>query len=363
MMKTSLSVALALSIGAWAGAASVAGAQQLSAAERLYADLAKLPPAEREAKLIEGAKKEGEIYLIDTVRGRDGREYVKLFANRFPYLQVKASESGSQEAAERIVTEEAVGRHLTDAAMLAVPDMGEIVRKDLAARFPTPETKRILPRYGKTLDDQNRWVPFYTLNHGITYNPTVIPPDKAPRSWMDLCNPQYKGEMSFDPVETRFLVGLHEILGGEQKVKEWLECIGKNGPIVMRGHTARAMLMLAGDHGIGADQYLYMGSRRNLENPKKAPFKVVYEAPIMTWAGGIVINRNTPRAHASGLLGDWALSDESQKYQAGLWRGPLTLPHPFLPEQVTSIVLGWVEKDLVDRLHGYWDMHMSKARQ
>ena len=338
-----------------------ASAASMSPAEKVYADLAKLPAAARAAKIMEGAKKEGEVFLIDTVRGRNGKNYVKLFAKRYPFLKVRASELGSQDAAERILSEEAAGRHLTDAAMLATPDMGNLLRKNLAARFPTPETDRVLPRYKKAIDKENRWVPFYTLNHGISYNPEVIPDAQAPKSWEDLCKPQYKGLISFDPAETRFMVGLYHIMG-EEGARKWIECIGKNDPIIQRGHTTRLMLMLAGDHGLAADQFLYKGTQLNRKNPKKAPFKVVYEAPIMTWAGGIFINRNTPRPYGAGLLGDWALSDESQKYQKSLLRGPLTLEHPFLTADAKNIILSAVDGALVDRLHGYWTKYVGRKK-
>jgi len=98
------------------------------------------------------------------------------------------------------------------------------------------------------LDKENRWLPWYWSEHGISYNTNLIPPDRAPKDWQDLCNPAYKGQVSFDPPETRFMVGLY-ILMGEEKFRGWLKCMGENQPIIQRGHTQRMNLMLAGDHG------------------------------------------------------------------------------------------------------------------
>ena len=74
----------------------------------------------------------------------------------------------------------------------------------------------------------------------------LIKPDKAPRTWFDLCKPEFKGQVSFDPAETRFLAGLY-VMMGEGKVKEWLKCMGQNQPIIQQGHTQRMELMLTGD--------------------------------------------------------------------------------------------------------------------
>ena len=48
--------------------ATPAAAQALSKAEQIYADLAKLSPEERTAKVLEGAKREGKISIIQTMR-------------------------------------------------------------------------------------------------------------------------------------------------------------------------------------------------------------------------------------------------------------------------------------------------------
>ncbi len=328
--------------------------------ERLYADLAKVPAKDRQKRLEEGARKEGKLEFIHTFRGRQARGHIKLFEKRYPFLTVDMTDMGSQDAAERLVAEETAKRHLTDMLSVGVPDLPVIIKQNLIARYPTPATKRIFKQYKGFLDSQNRWVPWYWSEHAISYNSNLISAAKAPKSWEDLCNPAYKGQISFDPAETRFLAGLY-VMMGEEKLKNWLKCIGENQPIIQRGHEQRMQLMLAGDHAIQGDNYLFDGEKAKQKNPK-APFAVVYSAPILAFAGAMIINKNTQHPYASALLADWTLSDESQAYVAQELRGPVARKHPFLPDNVRVVAYSYLDDDIVNRLHEYWDQYIGRKK-
>src|SRR5262249_60892372 len=91
------------------GFIAAAASQELSKAEQIYAELAKLPAAERSTRIIEGARKEGHFRFVHSLRGTTGRNQTEAFQKRFPFLKVELTELGSQDAAERLVTEEAAG--------------------------------------------------------------------------------------------------------------------------------------------------------------------------------------------------------------------------------------------------------------
>jgi iron(III) transport system substrate-binding protein len=328
--------------------------------ERLFAELAKLNPEQRAKRLDEGSRKEGKLNFIHTFRGKLARDHVRLFEKRYPFVKVEMADMGSQDAAERFIAEETAGRHLTDTISLAVPDMPVILNQNLVAKYPTPATQRVPKQFEGFLDKQNRWVPWYWSEHGISYNTNLIPSDKAPKSWQDLCNPAYKGQVSFDPPETRFMVGLYVMMGGE-KFQAWLKCLGENQPIIQRGHTQRMNLMLSGDHAIQGDNFLYVGAQEKKKDPK-TPYAIVYSAPILAYAGAMIINKNTQNPHAAALFSDWTLSEESQKYVADEFRGPLVGKHPYLPDNIKVVTFGYLSEEIVDRLHSFWKQHIGKKK-
>jgi iron(III) transport system substrate-binding protein len=342
----------------------LASAPRLSAAEatveQLYASLAKLSPEQRTKRLEEGARKEGNLTFVHTFRGKLARDHVRLFEKRYPFVKVDMGDMGSQDAAERLIAEETAGRHLTDVVSLAVPDLPLILKQNLAARYPTPAVQRIPKKFQGFIDSENRWLPWYWSEHGISYNTNLVPADKAPKEWFDLCKPAFKGQVSFDPAETRFLVGLYAMFG-EEKTKNWLKCMGENQPIIQRGHTQRMNLMLSGDHAVQGDNFLYTGAEEKKKDPK-TPFAIVYSAPILAYAGSMVTNRNTQHPYASALFNDWTLSDESQKYTGDNFRGPLIGKHPYLADDFKVVTYGIVGDDVIKRLHDYWDQYIGKKK-
>ncbi|MCZ6741026.1 MAG: extracellular solute-binding protein [Alphaproteobacteria bacterium] len=354
----SLTIAFASLAAFFVAVTAPAGAQSLSANEKLYAELAKLPAKERQARLVAGAKKEGTIEMIHSLRRKLGRNHIKGFTKKYPFIKVKNSDMGSQDAAERVVAEETAGRHLTDTISIGVPDATILIAQNRVARYPTPATKRIFARYKGFIDPQNRWVPYYWSEYGMSYNTNLVKEADAPKQWFDLCKPKYKGKFSFDPPTTRFLVGLY-VMMGEEKAKKFIACIGRNNPIIQRGHTARLKLMLRGDHWIQGANYFYRGTKMKNKNPK-VPFKAVYTAPVLGYAGAIMINKNAPHPYAAALWADYTLSKTSQKVLRKAWRGTLAMKHAYFPEDAKLITYNYLSADIVNRLHDYWGKHVGR---
>jgi ABC-type Fe3+ transport system substrate-binding protein len=355
MLRSLAVVALALLTSVAARAAD------RSPNEALYAQLATLSPAERERRLEAGARSEGTLAVLNDIRGEDGRKLLALFAKRYPFVKLDVTELGSQDVAQRLYAEETAGRHLTDVAEVAVPDMSLLLDHDLLARFPTPATRPILPRYRAFLDAQQRYVPFWWAEHGISYNTNLVTADKAPKSWFDLCSPAFRGSVSYDPGETRFLVGLYTMLG-DAGVQKLLKCIGENKPIVTRGHDERLALMLAGDHMVQGDNYFFEGVAKKRANPS-VPFAMVTSTPLLAYASTCAINKNSQHPYGAALFCDWTLSKESQDFLAEVrLSGPMTVKHPFLPDSVKLVTFGVVPATLVDKLQGYWKTYVANAR-
>lgn len=333
----------------------------LSSAEKLYAELAKLSPEERQKRLEEGARKEGRVAIVHTLRGELGRSHLAIFRKRYPFLKVEAtSDIGSQDAAERLFAEETSGRHLTDVISVSLTDLSEVLRRNYVARNPSPATKAVLPRLQKFNDPEGRWTLFFWSEHGISYNSNMVPKEKAPKKWEDLCDPFFKGSVSFDPAEARFIAGLYAIMG-EERLMNFMQCIAKNDPIIQRGHTQRMELMLAGDHKVQGDNYLYHGLSMKRKNPS-VPFEIVYSVPIIAGMGASAINRNTQNPHAAALYTDWTLSTESQEYLAGRLRGPVTIKHPYLPDDVTLVAAADPPKEIADRLMDAWQRIVERKK-
>lgn len=334
----------------------------LNAVEKLYADLAKLPAAERHKKILDGAAKEEKLESIHTMGGALARGYAKLFQTAYPSVKNVETFVGTQQAVERLVAEERVGRHLTDVLGGDLTELSESLEKGYLARYPTPANERILPQYKTFQDPHNRWLVFMWSEQGISYNSKLVKAEDAPKDWFDLCDPKHKGQVSFEPTRTRFYVFLYNMLG-EERMVEWMKCMGKNEPILMRGQTARMELMLAGDHAIQGTNFFYHASQLlDQKGPARVPFRPVYSAPLAANGSGCIINRNTPHPYGAALNCDWRMDKEPQQYITDNYRGAVTMPHKFIPADVQLVSTGPMPIDLVDKLNAYWAEHVAKKR-
>jgi iron(III) transport system substrate-binding protein len=333
----------------------------MSQVEHLYDDLSKLPADQRAAKILEGAKKEGKLELIQAFGGPLGRGHTKIFRDAYPFVEVNEAFLGTDDATSRLVAEELAGRHLTDVAVsVGIPEINGLIDNKIAARFKTPATDKILPQYRGFMDPDNRFTLSHWSENGMSYNTDMLKPEEAPKSRMDLCNPKYKGNVSFEPVRSRVVAFFQKIMGEEGYIK-WLECMSKNQPILQNGYTVRMTLMLAGDHAIQGENFWYSGFALKKKNPK-TPFAPILEAELLGNGGAAVINRNTTRPYASALFVDWVLTDPPQQYLAQEYRGPVTLKHPFLPENVKLVTMGMIDTKETERLMNLWTKYLGKGK-
>ncbi len=356
-IRTILAVCMSGALGVFA-----AQAQELSKAEQIYADLAKLPKAERAKEIEAGARREGTISIVQTLREDLGNGQIQLFANRYPFLKVDWTASlGSADGAQRLYSEEVAGRHLTDAINVAIVDMSDLLLKNMIARYPTPERDRIYPKFRDLFEPEGRFtLTFWDVN-GMVYNTNLVPPDRVPKQWMDLCDPFFKGNFSFDPVLARQVAGFYTLMG--DKTLEFFRCLGRNKPIVQRGFSQRFALMAAGDHMIEADSYLYQAYAEKKKNPQ-SPVAIVPTgtSPPLASFGGVGINRQTQHPYATALFVDWMVSDESQNYLAANLRGPVAAKHPYLTDDSKFVVMPDLPKNIIDPLVDEWRRNIEGTK-
>ena len=358
---TVLIAAVAVSVAGFAMAGGSANAASMNAVEKLYADLAKLPADQRAKKILEGAKKEGRFEILSASYGKEWRPHERIWEKLYPGVKMAKSGLSSSTVAERFIAEEAAGRHLTDVAQLSSADMAKVHAKELGASYPTPAINKILPKYRGFLKlfPDNRWTPTSMTEHGMAYNFKVYKGNKAPKAWFDLCKSIYKGQASYEPSETRLLLAWYTMLG-EAKAKELIQCIGKNEPILQKGHTTRHVLMQAGDHLITGDTLIYKVARDAYNRPKRNTLKIAFDAPVMADAFGSVISKNAKNPYAAALYVDFMLSEPSQAYMQKRMRGPLAVKHPFMPDDAQVVTFGPQPAAIAKRLHGYWNTYVTK---
>ena len=155
-------------------------------------EIALMKSPNREKILIEGAKKEGKVsFYTGLIVDQVVRPVKDAFEKEYPFLQVEFFRANADRLAQRVLSEHQAKRYEVDVASgSAAATM--LQRAGLMQRFYSPP----IAEYPRELKDPNGFwgstnVYFMTLG----YNTRNVKAAELPKSYEDLLNPRWKGQM------------------------------------------------------------------------------------------------------------------------------------------------------------------------
>src|ERR1041384_6612618 len=93
---------------------SVASAAKAASSESLFAEINKLPPAQRQARLEEGARREGAFTYYSISAAELIAAYVKGFTTRYPFIKAEFYRGSGNQLVVRTMMEHKAGRLAAD---------------------------------------------------------------------------------------------------------------------------------------------------------------------------------------------------------------------------------------------------------
>jgi iron(III) transport system substrate-binding protein len=287
-------------------------------APEVLAEINKLSPAQRQERLIAGAKKEGKVVYYGSGDVKDNQDIVNGFKKRYPFLEVEFSGGGGSKVIQRARTEFLAKHYVLDVVNANAFRMPGLLTSEALGRYESIHERDL---EDSLKDPKGRFMPLYTTALVIGYNLTQIPRDKAPKSYRDLIDPKWKGrQMALDTEAHSWFMG---ILGtmGEKEALEYSRKLAAQGLIRRRGHTLLTQLLIVGEFNIQVEAYLH--SLLNLKE-KGAPIDYIAPNPLLLRPPSAVgLTKKAPHPHAAALFIDYMLSpDGGQKIFADQKRWP-----------------------------------------
>jgi len=257
-------------------------------------------------KVVEAARREGEIVWYTTMSLDQSKEFMDRFLKKYPFLRPNVFRSGGGALLNRIITEAKAGKHLFD----VVHGTGEIflplMELGLVAPYDSPERKMI-PADLK--DGKHYWTSVYVNAIVLGYNTRQLKREAVPRTYEELLQPRWKGrKISLDDSYTTFLQGLISVWGKE-KALAYLKKLAEQEPVTMRGSTVRAQLAAAGEFPL---VIAYANIIQNLAE-KGAPIDWLPLEPAIISVNTVMLGAKAARPNAGKLLIDFTLSKEGQE--------------------------------------------------
>ena len=266
-----------------------------------------LAEAAADPKVIEAAKKEGELAWWSTIAQDQSQRLVDEFMKRYPFIKASYWRSGSVGLHQKMVMEARAARFTWDVASQTTPEfIHELKQKKLIAAYDSPERRS----FSADLKDKDGyWTGTYALPTGLGYNTQQIKKEDVPKSYKDLLNSKWSGgKISVDDENYELLVGLVQAWG-EKAAVNYLKSLAAQNPVIGRGATQRTQLLAVGEFPL-AISYTHTVEWSKSQG---TPVDWVNLEPVIIKFDGIMLGAKAAHPNAGRLFIDFVLSEAGQE--------------------------------------------------
>jgi iron(III) transport system substrate-binding protein len=256
--------------------------------------------------LIEGAKKEGQVVFYASMEAQSAQRLTAGFEKRYPFIKLHATRIGSERMATRLIAEAQSRKVQADVVSQSGFDFHGVLQKGIFESYNSPERAALPAEYK---DEKGLWVMNAATLNVIGYNTRLVPPANVPKSFWDLADPKWKGQLLMDENESKWMAGMMTYYG-EAKVIDLLRKLATQEIQFRVGHTLIQTLAAAGERPI-----VVVAFANGVERLKKerAPMDWIAAEPIIGLTFGLALVKDAPHPNAAKLLIDYLLSKEGQE--------------------------------------------------
>lgn len=269
-----------------------------------------LPPVQRRAFLEDGARREGQLVWYTSMSLSDYPKLAGLFEKAYPFIKTNTYRSTPSGLFTRIDTEARVGRFAVDVVSSAAVEMWQLKQRGYSIGYLSPELKGFP---GGSFDAEGFWSSYEVTPIVLAYNPKLVAPADAPKSYADLLNLKWSGKMSLGTDEYEWFSVLLDGMGKAKGI-EFAKALARQ-KLHMPGSSSvmRVQLLMAGENAIA----IAARGRRVAEFKEKgAPIDYRMVDPYGGEPNALALMRRGSHPHASLLFIDWLLSEETQTFIA-----------------------------------------------
>jgi iron(III) transport system substrate-binding protein len=262
--------------------------------------------AAADPKVIEAAKKEGEVGWWSTIAQDQSQKIIDEFMKLYPFIKANYWRSGSVGIHNKVLIEARAGRPSWDVVSQTAPEfIHELKQKKIIAPYDSPERRS----FSNDLKDKDGfWTGTYALPTGVGFNTQQVKREEAPTNYQDLLNPKWKGKkISVDDEGHELLTGLIQAWGRDAAIG-YLKKLAAQDPMVGRGNSQRTQLLAAGEFPLA------IAYTHTVEWSKSQGSAVdwVNLEPVVIKFDGIMLGSKAAHPNAAKLFIDFVLSHRGQ---------------------------------------------------
>jgi len=262
--------------------------------------------ADRDQRLLEGARKEGAVALYTSLNLKDSVPITEAFEKKYPGIKVSLWRASSEKVVQRALTEARAGRFTPDVFETNGPEMDIFYREKLLDEFYSPAFKDLPPA---AFPKHRHWAADRFNFFVLGYNTNLVKPDEVPNSYADLLKPRWAGKVGLEASDVDWFGAVVKGMG-EKEGLAYFRKLAETRPQLRTGHTLIAELLASGEIPLAASVY-----NHNIERLIKngAPVKWKPLEPAFGRPNGIGVAKHAPHPHAALLFTDFMLSRAGQE--------------------------------------------------
>jgi len=295
-MLSMAGIALLMTSSAVLAQAKGAAPTSTSAAAATYAG------ADRQQRLIEGAKKEGEVSVYNSAPVDDMKVFADAFEKKYG-IKVKVWRASSENIVQRAVTEARAGRFDMDVVETNSPEMEALSREKILQEVISPYLQDLIPQ---AVPAHREWIGTRLNMFTAAYNTKLVRKADLPKTYEDLLNVRWRGKLGIEATDLDWFAGVIADLGEEKGLKLFRDIAATNGLSVRTGHTLLTNLVVSGEIPLALTIYNYKAEQ--LKNDG-APIDWFVIPPALARPQGVGIARRAPHPNAAMLFHDFMLTD------------------------------------------------------
>ena len=271
------------------------------------AEMAAYQGADREQKLLAGAKAEGgEVSVYHVYPALTA--VLSAFTTKYG-IKAKAWRSGSEGVLQKLVSEARGNRFDVDLVQNNAPENEAAHREKLLQPVSSPYLNDLLP---EAVPTHKEWVGFTIDVFVAAYNTAKVKKEELPKSYPDLLDPKWKGRLGIEADDSGWFGALSAAMGEKETHKLFSDIVAKNGLSVRKGHSLLANLVASGEVALALTVYSWTPEQLK---QKGAPIESYAIQPVMAQFSTIAVARKAPHPYTALLLYDFMLN-EGQKVLA-----------------------------------------------
>jgi iron(III) transport system substrate-binding protein len=267
--------------------------------------------ADRSAKILAAAQKEGALTLYTSIAEKDIAPLVGPFEKKYN-IKVKVWRAGTDKVLQRTITETNGKRYEVDAIHISAPEMEALHLEKLLQPVTAPVFASLVPG---SVPAHREWTATLLTVFVQAYNTSIIKKEDLPKRFEDLLHPKWKGKLGIEMEDFDWYAATVTAMGEAKGVKLFNDIVATNGISVRKGHSLLTNLVGSGEVPLALTVYNYMPEAAR---KKGVPIGWFALEPVIARANGIGIARHAPHPNAALLFYDYLLSPEAQKILVSL---------------------------------------------